>query len=243
MDRKTAIVTGAASGIGQAVADDLLTRGWTVGGLDRGTDGVPDECMPLVADLTDAAAVTAAVGRFVEEHGRLDLLVGNAGVSCVGTIEDGDEDQWQRVFDVNVFGQFRVVRAALPWLREVRGNVVLMGSCSAAGGVPERAVYSASKGAVHALVPALAVDLLADGVRVNGVAPATVDTPFIEELCQRADDPAAERARLDARQPTGRMVAPAEVAEAVAYLATAGNVTGTILHVDGGLRSLRPRRP
>ena len=134
-------------------------------------------------------------------------------------------------------------RAALPWLRRSdAASVILMGSCSATNGVPKRAVYAASKGAVHSMTAALAVDLLGERIRVNCVSPATVDTPFMAELIGRSDDPPAERRRMEARQPTGRMVDPAEVACAVAYLADprCPSVTGITLHVDGGMTTLRP---
>ncbi|MEM8874221.1 MAG: SDR family oxidoreductase [Planctomycetota bacterium] len=240
--QRIAIVTGAASGIGRAIAEDLRDRGMTVGALDVGAD-VPDGCAPLIADVRDGEQVRAAIDAFAKQHGRLDLLVGNAGVSLVGTIEDNDEADWQRTFDVNVFGQFRVVRAALPWLRESdAASIVLMSSCSATNGIPQRAVYSASKGAVQSLTAALAVDLLPENIRVNAVSPATVDTPFMAELIARVDDPAAHRRSLEARQPTGRMITPTEIATAVAYLADPNNrnVTGTTLIIDGGMATLRP---
>ena len=242
-DGRVALVTGAASGIGRAVAIDLLARGMIVGALDRAGTDVPDGCRPVVADVRDAVRVRRAIDAFASAIGRVDVLVNNAGVSLVGTIEETDEDDWHRVFDVNVFGQMRVVRAALPWLRRSdAASIVMMSSCSATNGIPRRAVYSASKGAVQSLAAALAVDLLGERIRVNCVSPATVDTPFVRELAGRAADPPAERRRLAARQPNGRMVDSAEVARAVAYLADprCPSVTGTTLVVDGGMSTLRP---
>ncbi|MEL7239107.1 MAG: SDR family oxidoreductase [Planctomycetota bacterium] len=239
----TAVVTGAGSGIGQSIAATLAEAGMTVGGLDRDTASVPDTCSPLAADVRDSAAVAVAIDGFAEQHGKLDVLVGNAGVSCVDTIETASEDNWQRVFDINVFGQMRVIRAALPWLRKSRSaSIVLVGSCSAISGIPERATYSASKGAVHALARALAVDLVDDGIRVNCASPGTVETPFVEALIANADDPEATRKSMQQRQPTGRMVQPSEVARAVLHLAHPGDrsTTGTTIVIDGGLGTLRP---
>ena len=247
--RRVALVTGAASGIGHAVAAALLARGDRVGGLDRDPAGVPAGCEPLEADLRDGDAVRAAVDGFaggggrLDRPGRIDLLVGNAGVAFVGTVEDGDEADWARLFDVNVSGQMRTVRAALPWLRESPdASIVLMGSCSATDGIPERAAYSASKGAVHSLSRALAVDLLPEGIRVNCVSPGTVRTPFMDRIIADAADPVATKTAFDARQPIGRMIEPAEVAAAVLALADAGGVTGQTLSVDGGMATLRPAR-
>jgi NAD(P)-dependent dehydrogenase (short-subunit alcohol dehydrogenase family) len=241
---RVVLVTGGASGIGRASAEVLLARGATVGVLDRTADG-PDGAEAMQADVTDAAAVTAAVDGFCARHGRLDVLVNNAGVAFVGGIEDGTEEDWRRVFDVNVFGQMRVMRAALPWLRRSEAaSVVIMSSCSALNGIPDRVLYSASKGACQAMMLALSADLVGEGIAVNAVAPGTVATPFMEEIIARAADPAAQRAAFDARQPTGRMVEPAEVGHAVAYLASprARSTTGATIEIDGGMGTIRLKR-
>lgn len=238
---RVVIVTGGASGIGRASAEELLRRGARVGVLDRIGD-VPDGAEALVADLTASAQVTAAIDGFCQTKGRLDVLVNNAGVSFVGGIEAGDEDDWRRVFDVNVFGQMRVMRAALPWLRKSKAaSVIVMSSCSALNGIPERVLYSASKGAVQSMMLALATDLVGEGIVVNAIAPGTVDTPFMGGIIARAGDPAALRKSFEARQPTGRMVNPAEIGHAVAYLASpiARSTTGATLEIDGGMGKLR----
>ena len=238
------LVTGGASGIGRASAETLLARGATVGVLDRDTGG-PEGVEPMVADVADARAVTAAVDGFAGRHGRLDVLVNNAGVAFVGGIEAGTEEDWRRVFDVNVFGQMRVMRAALPWLRRSEAaSVVFMSSCSAVNGIPERVLYSASKGAVQSMMLALAADLVGEGIAVNAIAPGTVATPFMEEIIARAEDPAAQRAAFDARQPTGRMLDPVEVGHAVAYLASplTRSTTGATIEIDGGMRTIRLKR-
>ena len=177
-------------------------------------------------------------------YGGLDVVVNNAGIGALGTVSDNSDEEWHRVLDVNVLGMVRTTRAALPHLRRSSaGAVVNIGSIAGTDGLPERALYTASKGAVHALTRALAADHLPEGIRVNCVAPGTADTPWVQRLLARAADPAGELAALNARQPHGRLVAADEVAGAVAYLASprSGSTTGTVLHVDGGMHDLRLR--
>jgi NAD(P)-dependent dehydrogenase (short-subunit alcohol dehydrogenase family) len=153
-----------------------------------------------------------------------------------------------RVLDVNVLGIVRTTRAALPLLRQAareRGQAAIVNTCSvtAIAGLPQRALYSASKGAVYSLTLAMAADHVAEGIRVNCVNPGTADTPWVSRLLEAAPDPGAERAALSARQPMGRLVSADEVAAAIAYLASplAGATTGTALAVDGGMQGLRLR--
>jgi NAD(P)-dependent dehydrogenase (short-subunit alcohol dehydrogenase family) len=240
-----ALVTGGASGIGLAIADYLADRGAAVAVLDRAPDpSVLGRHVVVKADVSDDAAVRDAVAQAVHELGGLDVLVNNAGIGAQGAVEANEDAEWLRVLDVNVLGLVRVTRAALPTLRE-SSQAAIVNTCSIAAttGLPNRAVYSASKGAVLSLTLAMAADLLPDGIRVNAVNPGTADTPWVQRLLDAAEDPAAERAALEARQPHGRLVSAAEVAHAVAYLASplAGSTTGTTLAVDGGMDRLRPR--
>ena len=242
---RIAVVTGGAAGIGQAVAQVLHDLGCTVASIDLGVDGVPAGATALVADVRDQAALDQAIGAFGQAHGRIDILVNNAGVSFVGTIEEGSDADWHRIFDINVVGMMRATRAALPWLRKsADAAIVNMSSCTAVNGLPQRALYSATKGAVQSMTMAMAADLVTEGIRVNCVSPGTVDTPFMAELAARAPDPAARRAQFEARQPTGRMVSPQEVGEAVAYLARAGahSSVGSVINLDGGMTALRMPR-
>ncbi|MEU1469763.1 SDR family oxidoreductase [Streptomyces sp. NPDC005761] len=244
-----ALVTGGASGIGAAVATMLLERGARVAVLDRDTAGAPEGALAVEADVTDDAAVRAAVDRAAAELGSLHTLVSNAGIGSIGSVEDNDDDEWTRVLDVNVLGMVRTARHALPHLRRAAvtrpGAVSITHTCSiaATAGLPQRALYSASKGAVLSLTLAMAADHVREGVRVNCVNPGTAETPWIGRLLGRADDPAAERAALNARQPLGRLVSADEVAAAIVYLAGPGaaSVTGTALAVDGGMQGLRLR--
>ena len=238
------LVTGGASGIGAAVVRVVRERGARVAVLDLDPTGVPDGVLAIRTDVSDDASVRVAVEEVVAELGRLDVLVNNAGVGAQGTVADNDDEEWHRVLDVNVLGLVRVTRAALPHLRRSpAAAVVNTASIVATAGLPQRALYSASKGAVAALTRAMAADHLREGIRVNSVDPGTADTPWVGRLLARADDPTAERAALEARQPHGRLVSAEEVAHAVAYLASpaAGSTTGTSLAVDGGMHSLRLR--
>ncbi|WP_433833946.1 SDR family NAD(P)-dependent oxidoreductase [Actinoplanes sp. CA-015351] len=157
-------------------------------------------------------------------------------------MDGNDDEEWHRVLDINVVGIVRATSAALPYLRRsAAASIVNVSSIAATAGLVQRALYSASKGAVHALTLATAADLVGEGIRVNCVAPGTVDTPWVTRLLARTDDPEGERARLEARQPTGRLVTAEEVAGEVAYLASpaSGATTGMSLAVDGGMSGLR----
>ena len=235
------LVTGGGAGIGAAITNELHSRGASVAVFD--VQGSPEEDH-LRCDVTDRAQVDEAVQAVLTRYGRLDIVVNNAGISAVGTVEDNDDDEWHRVLDVNVVGMARVSAAALPALRRSpAAAIVNVCSIAALNGLPLRALYSASKGAVLALTFAMATDHVREGIRVNAVSPGTVHTAFVDRMLQRFEDPAVERRALDARQATGRMVTPEEVAGAVAYLASprSGSTTGTALEVDGGMTHLRVR--
>jgi NAD(P)-dependent dehydrogenase (short-subunit alcohol dehydrogenase family) len=239
-----ALVTGGASGIGLATAQLLAERGAHVAVLDLNPSAVEKPLLAHRADVTDDASVRAAVSAAAAELGGLDILVNNAGIGAQGTVEDNDDDQWHHVFDVNVLGMVRTARAALPYLRD-SSHAAIVNTCSiaATAGLPQRALYSATKGAVYSLTLAMAADHVREGIRVNCVNPGTADTPWIGRLLDAAPDPAAERAALADRQPAGRLVTAREVAGAIAYLASplSGATTGTSLAVDGGMQGLRLR--
>ncbi|AWS48575.1 SDR family NAD(P)-dependent oxidoreductase [Streptosporangium sp. 'caverna'] len=242
-DGLTAVVTGGASGIGLATATLLAERGARVACLDLVPD-VPEPLLGLRADVTDDASVRTAVAEAADRLGGIDILVNNAGIGAQGGIEDNDDDEWRRVFDVNVFGMVRVARSALPHLRASRAAAIV-NTCSiaATAGLPQRVLYASTKGAVLSMTQAMAADLVTEGIRVNCVNPGTADTPWVNRLLEAAADPEGERRALAARQPMGRLVSANEVAEAIAYLASplAGSTTGTNLSVDGGMHGLRLR--
>jgi 2-keto-3-deoxy-L-fuconate dehydrogenase len=240
----TAIVTGGASGIGAAVVEEFLELGARVAALDLSPAGAPAGSIGIEADVTGDASVRRAVERAARELGGIDVVVNNAGVGAQGDISANPDEEWHRVYDVNVLGIVRTTRAALPHLRaSSAAAVVNMCSIAATAGLPQRALYSATKGAVLALTQAMAADHLREGIRVNCVNPGTAATPWIDRLLAATDDPEGERAALDARQPHGRLVEATEVAAAVAYLASprSGSTVGTSLAIDGGMQDLRLR--
>ncbi|WP_328520410.1 SDR family NAD(P)-dependent oxidoreductase [Kribbella sp. NBC_00359] len=239
-----AVVTGGASGIGAAVARELTERGAQVAALDLEPSGAPDGVLGIKADVSDDESVRAAIQQVADTYGRIDVVVNNAGIGAQGTVEENSDDQWHQVFDVNVMGAVRVSRAALPYLRQSpAASIVNVASVAATTGIPQRALYSATKGAVQSLTMAMAADHLREGIRVNCVNPGTAATPWVQRLLDAAPDPAAERVALDARQPHGRLVSADEVALAVAYLAgpSSGSTVGTAVAVDGGMATLRLR--
>jgi NAD(P)-dependent dehydrogenase (short-subunit alcohol dehydrogenase family) len=239
------VVTGGGSGLGLETARRMADQGARVACLDLDPSASAEPLIGIRCDVSDDASVQPAISEAAERLDGIDVLVNNAGIGAAGTVADNDDAEWHRVLDVNVVGIARVSRAALPWLkRSERAAIVNTSSIAAWAGLPQRALYSASKGAVQALTLAMAADHLGDGIRVNCVSPGTADTPWVQRLLDQAGDPAAERALLEARQPIGRLVSAREVAAAICYLAgpDAASTTGTVLAVDGGMHGLRPRR-
>jgi len=238
-----AIVTGGASGIGAATAELLGQRGAAVAVLDRDISKLRGQpALALDCDVRDNAAVQRAVGEVAQQLGAIDVLVNNAGIGAVGDVTANDDEEWHRVLDVNVVGIARVTRAALPHLRR-SGHAAIVNTCSVVApvGLPQRAVYAASKGAVASLTLAMAADHVREGIRVNAVTPGTADTPWVARLLAQAEDPDEAGRRLRARQPMGRLVSAEEVAHAIAYLASplSASTTGTLLAVDGGMAGLQ----
>ena len=238
------VVTGGGSGIGRAAAARFLELGAQVAVIDLDPSSAPEGSVRVRADIADRAQVEQAVAECAQQLGGIDVVVNNAGVSAVGDVTANDDAEWARVLSVNVTAIARVSAAALPHLRaSEHAAIVNMSSIAATAGLQERVLYSATKGAVQAMTMAMATDHLADGIRVNCVNPGTVATEFVDRMLQNFPDPVAERKALDARQPTGRMVIPQEVAETVVFLASPLNTstTGTSLAVDGGMHGLRAR--
>ncbi|WP_447530287.1 SDR family NAD(P)-dependent oxidoreductase [Vreelandella sp. TE19] len=237
-----ALVTGGASGIGAAIAKLLAQEGAQVAVLD--VTNPENEHFWHPCDVADSASVETAVQAAVAHFGHLDIVVNNAGIGAQGSIADNSDEEWSRAWDINVTGMARVTRAALPYLKKSSAaSVINMASIASTAGLQQRTLYSATKGAVLSLTRAMAADHVREGIRVNCVAPGTVDTPWVARLLQQADDPAAERRALEARQPHGRLVSAEEVARAVVYLADPGNRSsiGVCLPVDGGMEALRLR--
>jgi NAD(P)-dependent dehydrogenase (short-subunit alcohol dehydrogenase family) len=248
MEGLVAVITGAGSGIGLATLEAMRGEGARVAALDLAPPPQREGVLPVVCDVSDQASVDAAVARAAAHFGALDVLVNNAGIGAQGSVEDNPLDEWQRVFDVNVFGMVRASRACLPHLRKTRRPAIVnVASIVSWTGLPKRACYGASKGAVYALTLAMAADHAGEGIRVNCVCPGTVDTPWVGRILAKAPDPAAARANLVARQPIGRLGTGEEIAVAITYLASpaAGYVTGSALQIDGGTHGIvvPPGRP
>lgn len=238
----TAIITGSGSGIGLAVAKGLKERGATVFGFDINQGEMAPFATFIKCDIADAASVESAFAEFKKASNKLDILINNAGIGSLTTVEKESDENWHKVLNVNVVGTARVSRSAIPLLRESK-SAAIVNTASIAGtdGIPNRAAYSASKGAVLALTLAMATDHLVDGIRVNAVNPATTDTPWVKRLLDQSPDAKAARSALEARQPMGRLVSPAEIASAIIFLASPlqSSVTGTTISIDGGMHSLR----
>ncbi len=231
MSARVVVVTGSAGGIGAVTATRFAAQGDTVIGLDL-VDGF---------DVTVRAACDAAAAQAVAAHGRIDVLCNLAGVGAVGDVVAASEEEWRQVFAVNVFGVANMSRAVLSTMRAARrGAIVNACSVAAAVGLVDRAVYSASKGAVLSLTRAMAADEVTHGIRVNCVSPGTVASPWVERLIAAAPDPQQAMEALRRRQPLGRLVECAEVADAICYLAAETTfTTGADFLLDGGITSMR----
>lgn len=238
----TAIITGAGSGIGLEVARGLKARGATVFGFDIAEGEMAPVATFIRCDIGDGKSVTDAFIEFSKQSKQLDILINNAGIGSLTTVEHESDEIWEKVLNVNVIGTARVSRSAIPLLRKSKHPAIVnTASIAATDGIPNRAAYSASKGAVLTLTLAMATDHIKDKIRVNAVNPATTDTPWVQRLLNQSADATAARDALEARQPMGRLVSPAEIASAIIFLASPlqASVTGTTINIDGGMHSLR----
>jgi meso-butanediol dehydrogenase / (S,S)-butanediol dehydrogenase / diacetyl reductase len=237
---RVVLVTGAGTGIGRATARAFLEQGASVAVLGRRPEPLREavagfdaaRVQVLGADVTEADALERAVAAVTERFGRLDVVVANAGTSGPSTIDTFDDDAWERLRSVNLDAVIRLARLTVPPLRATRGNFVAISSIAGLRGDWGQFAYNATKAAVNALVRSLALDLGADGVRVNAVAPAFTVSRLTQE---RLDDPAFSERLLD-RVALGRVAQPEDIARAVLFLAgpDAGYITGAVLPVDGG---------
>ena len=238
----TAIITGAGSGIGLEVAKGLKARGATIYGFDINEGEMASVATFIKCDIGDATSVESAFAEFKKTSSKLDILINNAGIGSLTNVEKETDEIWQKVLNVNVIGTARVSRSAIPLLRKSKHPAIVnTASIAATDGIPNRAAYSASKGAVLTLTLAMATDHIKDKIRVNAVNPATTDTPWVQRLLNQSEDATAARDALEARQPMGRLVSPAEIASAIIFLASPlqASVTGTTINIDGGMHSLR----
>ena len=244
---KTVLVTGAAKGIGQAVAAHMVREGARVAMIDRdgaALDAAAAElnritagsALALTADVSISADVTRAVESAATHFTSIDVVVSNAGIHFARGLDEYTDEEWQRIFSVNVNGAFYTIRAALPALRRSRGVIVMVSSMTALVGQDRGAAYVASKGALVSMTRALALELGADGIRVNCVCPAGVDTPLMRSWAATLPDPdAVLRGQADMHL-LKRMATGQDIAATIAFLASpaASFITGTIVPVEGG---------
>jgi NAD(P)-dependent dehydrogenase (short-subunit alcohol dehydrogenase family) len=234
-----AIVTGAASGIGAAVVTRFKTDGARVAGIDVNHEKLQDSALAFrsVTDLADPTRVERAVNDAANALGGVDVLVTCAGAGTAGTVIETALEDWERVFAVNVRAVFLAAKAAIPHMRRAGGGAIVnVASAQGLVGVGNNAAYCASKGAVIQLTRAMAIDHAAEGIRVNAVCPGPTKTPMLESYFASRPDPRAERERTMSDCLHRRLIQPAEIADAIAYLASprAASTIGSILVVDGG---------
>ena len=249
LKNKVAVITGGGSGIGQAIAVLFAKKGAVVhilelteeSGLEtkHHISSQSGECIFHPCNVADQAAVLSVF----EKIGSIDILVNNAGIAHVGTVETTTEDDFDRIVSVNIKGVFNALKAAIPQLKKNGGGVIInMASIAALVGIPDRFVYSMSKGAVIAMTLSVAKDYLKDNIRCNSISPARIYTPFVEGFLNKnyPDNKAEMFEKLSKSQPIGRMGTPEEVASLALYLCSdeAGFITGCDYPIDGGFVKL-----
>ncbi|GCE12311.1 SDR family oxidoreductase [Tengunoibacter tsumagoiensis] len=261
LENQVAVITGSGSGIGQATALAFAREGASVVVADTNLQAA-QETVSLIhtqeqqgteplegaraaafhANVTAATDASALIAFTIQTFGRIDILVNNAGIGVTGTVLTTSEEDWDRIFAVNVKGIFQCSRAAIPQMIEQGAGVIInVSSIVALVAVVDRAAYGASKGAVLALTKAMAADHVKDNIRVNCVCPGTIDTPWVGQMVQSYADPEDARRKMVARQPVGRLGTAEEVAAAILYLVSpeAAFATGSALVIDGGFTAFK----
>ena len=238
-----ALVTGGSKGIGRACVDAFAEAGWQQVVVDSDAEGLRAVAerhgagvVSVEGDVGRRALNEEAVGAALESFGRLDAVVGNAGINLAKLVDDTSEEDFDRLFEVNVKALFLLARAAHRPLAEARGSMTIVASKTGLVAQRTSPVYCATKGAAVQLARALALDWAPEGIRVNAVCPGIVDTPMLAEVIESLPDPEAARAEHEAAQPLGRLATPGECAAAVLFLSSpaASFITGVALPVDGG---------
>jgi NAD(P)-dependent dehydrogenase (short-subunit alcohol dehydrogenase family) len=248
LEQRVAVITGAGSGIGQAMALLFAREGARILAADVNESAAEATAAAITtaggtaqaftADVSRPEQVAAMITQAQATYGRIDILCNNAGIGSTTSVVECEPDEWDRVMTINVKSVYLGCKYAVPCMIEQGGGVII-NTASVAGmvGLVKRAAYSASKGAVIALTRQVAIEYVEQGIRVNCLCPGTVDSPWVGRLLAGAEDPAAARQALVARQPLGRLGTPEEIAAAALYLASddAAFITGTGLVIDGGL--------
>lgn len=248
LENKIVIITGGGSGIGRAVCDLFAAEGADLMIADKNAGAAEAAAAAARAagrraeatavDVAESADVRRMIDDTVAAFGRIDVLVNNAGYGITGSVVETDEADWDALIAVNLRGVYLGCKYVIPVMRQQGGGVIVnTASVVAAIGIRDRAAYIASKGAVAALTRAMALDHVDDGVRINAVAPGTIETAYFDEMFASSDDPGGLRRSLEARHPMNRLGTPMEVAYAMLYLASdeSGFSTGSVLTVDGGM--------
>jgi NAD(P)-dependent dehydrogenase (short-subunit alcohol dehydrogenase family) len=249
LDRRVAIVTGAAAGIGESAARLFAREGARLVLVDvaeeplrKLTEELEERStivLDAAGDVSIAAVCRSVIERTVHQFGRLDILVNNAGIVLNGTLVECTEQEWARTLDVNLKSMYLLCREAIPIMqRQGSGTIINMSSIAGASGVPNRGAYSVSKAGVIGLTRSLATDFVQDGIRVNCICPATVDTPSLRQRIANSPDPEAARRAFVARQPMGRLGTPEEIAAMALFLASDDSryMTGQAVVMDGGMK-------
>lgn len=251
MEHKVVLVTGAASGIGLAIAKAFAEEGANLVLVDRNKDELlavqesfeAGKSLALTCDVTDAENVQRAVEAAVSHYGKLDCLINNAGIASIGNIENTTESEFKCVMDVNVNGVYNLIKSSIPFLKQSKGVIINMASIASKMGLDDRLAYSTSKGAVMAMTYSVAKDYIKDGIRCNCLCPARIHTPFVDGYLDKnyPDNKEEMFKKLSEFQPIGRMGDPKEVADAAVFLCSdkAKFITGLALDVDGGVTTLR----
>ncbi len=244
LNGKVCIVTGSANGIGLSIAERFLSEGAIVLIADLNADQAEIEAARLgekafarYVDVTSSESVKYLIDQAVERFGKIDVLVNNAGLGVAANVVDTTEEDFDRVISVNLKGVFLGMRYAIPHMRRVgSGSIINMSSIGGLAGLYDRAAYCAAKGGVATLTKAAAIDHAMDGIRINAIAPGTVNTPWVQRITSTLPDPEAARQKMRDRQAHGRLVEPEEVAAMAAYLASdeSASTIGAIMLVDGG---------
>jgi len=233
---KNIIVTGGSSGIGESIIDLLLENHGTVINIDINNNS---KTKTIISDITKNKDVEKVVNSVPD---KIDILINNAGIGLVGNIENTNEKDFDKIFEVNVKGLFNITKALIPRMKKDGGTIINMASTAAIVGLDDRFAYSASKGAVMSMTNSIAKDYISFGIRCNSISPGRVHTPFVDSYLEKfyPDNKKEMFEKLSKTQPLGRMAKPSEVASLVLYLCSdeASFVTGSDFQIDGGFVKL-----